>query len=464
MLKQESNPLIGAYFNFKETYFKKASLLLIVLPYLGFNWRELVLSPFYSVPAIATLLFTILIIELLFKLLLKLFTKQEVWLSVIISAILIVFFYGNYLVDPIFNLFHKNWGIIFRGKSIVFFLLALVIAMQYYIVVKRKNNYQYLNVFLILFSVVTFSFKHDPNEEHLKDILTIKNAYKPITTKGSKPVILIITDEYNSPNNLYRLTKDSSVFEFSSQLKKEGWQVKDSAYSYETSTINSVGSIFNFNLSHDASYAKMSMGTIGAKKLRHAALIDSINKKGISFINFGIFDMGTTKAYSQLYIYPKSFTEQFLLYSCYLFAMRSGKELNGKKGLGKNEIIMEHNKYFVYHLKDELKQVPHNSFVYVHLFMPHAPLQFEPEFKRKELKNLNDYVQYWHFCNTKLSGLLKELTQNNQYRIILTGDHGLRGMPTNPHATFTAYYGFDSTAIQKVKSVQDIGSLINGAF
>lgn len=443
---------------------KRASLLLIVLPYLGFNWRELVLSPFYSVSSISILLLVIIVIELLFKLLLNQFTKQEAWLSVIISSVVIVFFYGNYFVDPIFGLFNKRLDILFRGKTIVFGVLSACIAIQYYFVVKRKNNYQYLNVFLILFTIITFAFKHDPNEEHLKDILSFKNAYKPIQSKGSKPVVLIITDEYNSPNNLYSITKDSSLFEFSNGLKTAGWNVIDSAYSYETSTIHSIGSLFNFNLSYDTSFAKMSMGNIGAKKLRKAALIDSITNKGIQFVNYGIFDIGKTKAYSQLYLYPKSFTEQFLLYSCYLFAMRSSKEFNGKKLSGKNEIIMEHNKYLVYHIADELKQVSNNSFVYVHLFMPHAPLQFEPEFKRKELKTLNDHLLYWKFCNTKLSGMLKELTKNNQYRIILTGDHGLRGMPTNPHATFTAYYGFDSTAIQNVKSVQDLGSLINGSF
>ena len=75
----------------------------------------------------------------------------------------------------------------------------------------------------------------------------------------------------------------------------------------------------------------------------------------------------------------------------------------------------------------------------------------------------NDYLQYWNFTNKKLTEMLSKLDKN-KYRIILTGDHGLRGMPTNPHSTFTAFYGFDSTALKSIHSVQDIGNLINGSF
>jgi len=32
----------------------------------------------------------------------------------------------------------------------------------------------------------------------------------------------------------------------------------------------------------------------------------------------------------------------------------------------------------------------------------------------------------------------------------------------NPHNTFTAFYGFNQKDIDKIQSVQDLGSLING--
>ena len=52
--------------------------------------------------------------------------------------------------------------------------------------------------------------------------------------------------------------------------------------------------------------------------------------------------------------------------------------------------------------------------------------------------------------------------KENKYRIILTGDHGYRGDDRiNPQNTFTALYGFDKADVDKIKSVQDLGSLIN---
>ncbi len=206
------------------------------------------------------------------------------------------------------------------------------------------------------------------------------------------------------------------------------------------------------------------MESIGASLLKKSLLDDSLYKKQVNFINYGIFDINNTKAYSQLYIYPKSFTEQFLLYTTYLFAKRSSINFNGKRLSGKNEIIMEHNKYFVSNIDHLIENAPKNTFIYLHLFMPHAPLQYEPEFKRKELKNLNDYIEYWRFSNKKLQEVLNRLTMDNKFRIILTGDHGLRDMPTNPNQTFTAYYGFDSASVYQVNSVQVLGILINESF
>ena len=68
-------------------------------------------------------------------------------------------------------------------------------------------------------------------------------------------------------------------------------------------------------------------------------------------------------------------------------------------------------------------------------------------------------------CSVKLLALLTELTKDNRYNIILTGDHGFRRMKeVPPNYTFTAFYGFDSSQLTNLKSVQDIGSLINASY
>lgn len=448
--------------------FDKQSILLIILPYLGFNWQELVQSPFFSFTKLFSLIAILIIAELLFKILLLFKSKYTIYISVIISSLIIVFFYGNYIVDPIFNLFNKNWGIIIRGKTIILVSLSIVLLIQIFYVQKSFISYKYFNIFLFIFGIVTIVLQHNPNklasDKNNSEVYSNEYRYIKSYSDTSKPLILIITDEYSSPDNLYSLTIDSSLYQYSNDLNKTGWVIKNNFYSHETSSIHSLGSIFNFNLSNNKGYNQTDMVHIGVNQLVHSTLIDSLDSKGVYFKNYGIFDIKDQKAYSTLYIYPKNFTEHFLLYSCYLLAKRSSLNFHGKNLSGKNEIIMEHNKYFIYNLDKEIKNIKPKTFVYVHLFMPHAPLQFEPEFKRKELKNLNDYIEYWEFSNKKLAVFLKKLTEENKYRIIVTGDHGLRGMPTNPHYTFGAFYGFDSATVSQIKSVQDIGSLINGAF
>jgi len=322
----------------------KQSILLIVLPYIGFNWQELTQSPFFSYSKLILLIFIVVGIELLFKVLQYYKSNYTIYISILISSFVIIFFYGNYLVDPVFNLLNKNWGIIIRGKSIILVSFAIVILIQVMNVKRSNLNYKYLNIFLIIFSIVTFVLKHNPNKiaENKGSSYIYSNKYEYIksNTDTSKPLIFIITDEYSSPYNLYSLTKDSSLYQYSNYLSKSGWLVKNHFYSYETSSIHSLGSILNFNLSNNKGYSQADMAHIGANQLIHSRLLDSLDTKGIDFKNFGIFDIKDQKAYSPLYIYPKNFTEHFLLYSCYLFAKRSSINFHGKIISGKNEIIM----------------------------------------------------------------------------------------------------------------------------
>jgi hypothetical protein len=97
--------------------------------------------------------------------------------------------------------------------------------------------------------------------------------------------------------------------------------------------------------------------------------------------------------------------------------------------------------------------------------MPHAPMEFGSEFLYRTEDNLVNYKAFWDFTNKKINILLKQLIKSGKYRIILTGDHGYRGdKRINPHYTFTAFYGFNQASINKIESVQDLGSLINASF
>jgi hypothetical protein len=102
-------------------------------------------------------------------------------------------------------------------------------------------------------------------------------------SQDQKPIILIVLDEYSSPDELYKILKDSAVYNFSNNLKKNGWEVRNSSYTYESSTIHSISSLFNFNLSKDSLYDKQNTETIVSKKMLKAALLDSLNKKDVAF-------------------------------------------------------------------------------------------------------------------------------------------------------------------------------------
>jgi len=444
---------------------KKASLIIIILPYIGFNFQELILSPYYNIANLFFLVATLFLIEFLFKLTVISFVKYNVIITIFFTSFVLVFFYGYYFVNPIYNFFNKNWKIEIRGLATILILLIISILVQYFIVLKKKGNFKYFNTFLLIFSILTLIFEHNPNSTKKINYNLFHNAYKSIHLQDSaiKPVLLIISDEYNSPDNLYTLFKDSNLYQFSTQLKNDGWEVINNSYSYETSTIHSVASILNFNLSLNKDYKESDLAAIEYYYLNHSTLLDSLNKKKVKFINFGLFDINNKKKYSPLYIYPENFTENFLLYSCYMFAKRQLIKLNDERLNNKEELILEHNKRIINNINSEIDKADPKTFIKIHLYMPHAPLHYEPEFKRLELKNVNDYLLYWNFTNKKLTEMLSKLDKN-KYRIILTGDHGLRGMPTNPHASFTAFYGFDSTAIKSIHSVQDLGNLINGSF
>jgi hypothetical protein len=103
------------------------------------------------------------------------------------------------------------------------------------------------------------------------------------------------------------------------------------------------------------------------------------------------------------------------------------------------------------------------SFYYVHLLMPHEPYKYGKEYDKEYSDKTKNYFEFWKFTNTKLSKLLTELTKNQDVRVIITGDHGYDDLSKEIKAnnTFTAFYGFEKEDVSKIKTLQDIGFLIN---
>lgn len=453
--------------NIKKEIFslKKLSVSLIAIPYFAFNFENITKSTFFSLNKLLLYFFFILIVDILIKWLLSnLNEKSKTIISILLFYSVIIFFYSVYIVNYIQFFVFEKFEILIRGRSIIkvsiLILIVLLLSLR-----KKRLNYLYVNIFLFLFFTITFISSISNFEKN--NIENYKNSYIHITENKStaKPVLLIICDEYTSPDGLYNVYKDSSIYEFSNSLTDKGWNVKNSFYSYETSTIYSLSSLFNFNLSKDSKYKRENITNIGSEKLLHSSVADSLDYKKVEIINFGIFHFGKHPYLTRIYIYPTSFFDALMMNTIfYTFSINTGNF--NKKGFTQSFYPMEkHNKYIFENLVDTLSKTKKNkTFIYTHLYMPHNPFQYNPEFPLKT-KNLNNYRSYWDFTNKKIGEVINSLTKNNNYRIILCGDHGFRSdKRINSNYTFAAFYGFDEISINKLNSVQDLGSLINSAF
>jgi hypothetical protein len=352
---------------------------------------------------------------------------------------------------------------IVRGRNISAIFLVIFVIIIFFI--KDDLNYSFINIFLLFFSFIALLFtipnlnKKESNKIKSRNILLQKNDTL------IKPVILIISDEYASPIEMFKFFGDSSIFDFSKILIKMNWSVKNNFFSYETSTIHSMSSMFNFNLSLNKSYTNLSVQDLGANRLMRAVIYDSLENKKVKINNFGIFHIGPVKYLKKLYIYPSTFFESLMANTVLYTIIRNTGSLS-LKGFSKNYYPAEdYNKFLLTNLVDTLsKNNSLKTFTYVHLLMPHSPFSYNPEFPLIN-NNQSNYHRYWNFTNAKLMTLLKELMRNKKYRIILTGDHGYRGdIRVNSHFTFASFYGFEQEKIDKIQSVQDIGSLINNSF
>jgi hypothetical protein len=385
----------------------------------------------------------------------------------LLVTISIEFFYGFALNIPLHTITQKLFSVDLREKILLVIVLISIVSLQL-LFTRKKLSYKALNIFLIILTIIAISSSISKKTSQAVPLDSIQSNYQPIThpAQDTKPVILIIVDEYNSPDNLFELTKDSSIYSFNNWLKEKGWQTKTTAYSHELSTIHSMSSLFNFNLSKQKNYSAQSEEKIVVSKLYHAALADSLAKKGVSVYNYGIFDLGNTKPKSRLYLYPRNFIEAFLLHSTYLAEKTKTGSFQTNYLKNPPSYINDHNIDILNHLPSRLEEdkLPNKAFVYVHLYMPHNPFSLAPEYTNPETDNFKRYMAYWKFTNQKLQALLSELNRENKYRIILTGDHGLRESITNPHHSFSSYYGFEGYELNKIRSVQDIGSLINSAY
>jgi hypothetical protein len=451
----------------KHFDFNNPSLFFILLPYLSFYHKEFYNSYYFDWPLSILLIIVIFIFDIFISRLNRYRNNLIIILSIFVISLVIVFLYGNlfiYFLNGI-QFFFLN-QIIVRGRLVLPFLIVFVFFFEYFIRKKMQMGYYFQNIFLGIYSVFNIFLNYNGSQVRVdsnnfkSEKITIKSS-----SSENKPIILIITDEYASPHGLVNIFKDSSVFDFEKQLINDGWLVKSNFHTNSTSTIHSLSSLFNFNQSNDIRYNNINFKEIAAEKLLKSSLYDSLKYKNVDIINLGILDFGLTKPINRLYLYPINFFDVFLEYTIFPQIKRSTKNFSFNSITADFYPDEDHNKYILENLIDTVENSTKKKlFVYVHLKMPHGPFMFKDEFEHKD-ENLYNYYDFWKFTNYKIALLLGDLIREGRYRVILTGDHGYRGYrKISPNVTFSAFYGFESTEVQKVKNVQDLGSLINGYF
>ena len=439
---------------------KRASVLFLVLPFLVIFLLKIEDIDYLLSAKIFILIALILFFDYIYFATFQIFGSKAM-LFIIIQSSLIVFFYYSYFLNFIIFINEHTINIHLRAKYILPEIFVFIILIQYKLRNKLKEMLHISNSFFFILSFIILSNNvygkiKNKNNYLISHPINIINEIK-------KPTILIIADEYVSPKELNKVYKADSVFNFEKKLAAKKWIIKDKIFSYNTLTINSLSSIFNFNYKVDDSGINIDLAK---EKLKKSVLYDSLKNKGVSFYNFGIFDIGETNAKSKIYFYENKIIEKkFILY---FFSSTLLKPILRPNFYKTKQII--HNRLNIEDSTGELNKInSNNAFIYIHLLLPHEPFEYHGKLNfnldTKTTDHLTKYYNYWNFTNRLLDTFLADLIKENKYKIILTGDHGFRGdNRINPHYTFTAFYGFGQPAIDRMKSVQDLGSLIKGDF
>ena len=439
----------------------RPSLALIILAWLAFNFNTIFLIYPIKINELLLFFLPLFILEIIFTFI----SNKKISLFVFLNTFL--FLFGYLLTLNIQNLFNNLFDIFLRGR-IIFLSLFLILNISL-ILVKKIPNYKYVNIFIIIFITANLSKNLLINllAPEIGYVFENKKVIFPAKDKN-KPILLLILDEYHSPDDLFRVTKDSSIYNFSSTLKRNGWQTKTSFYSKEIATVRSLSSMFNYNLSYDTIFRSLGENgeNINDELFSKNLLFSDLFDKNIEVKNWGVFNFGSTKPpiSNKTPKRIKSIPMRFIQ-STALNLIWSNTNKFSPNGFQQSYFLnTKHNIHIIKKLNDSINENKPNYFIYSHLLMPHSPFYYPNYFNFKK-SNLKNYVSFFVFTNSFIENKLLELSSSSSMKIIVTGDHGFRhDLRLNKNKTFLALYGFDTLNINEIKTVQDLGSLINSNF
>lgn len=432
-----------------KAFFSNIYLSVIILPYIFLVKESVVLESYFG---IVFFWFSIVLLDVFLTI--KKIDKKLLVLTLTFFAYLFYgwLFYQDYAID--FSWFK------FRYFSVLFIILCYII---FHLITKNNSPKRklFLNVVIINFCLINFissSIEFNP----LFDSSKIKFDSFP---KKSKEIVLIVLDAYSSSDELYKISKDSTLYEFEKKLNNNGWITKRNFFSHELVTSLSISSLLNYNLSKSNNFTISNV--LNKKFMIKNKLIEDLILKDYKVRNYGLIDFENIRSFARSethsldlrYIFPIDnfyFLSRFLSSSSLYYVndiVKRIKEKNNTKIIKKSKSLED--------LQTRLGKglFSKNTFSYYHILIPHFPFVYE-DFPFKEKTTIN-YINYWKFINSKISKIIFNNPDLKNYRIIITGDHGYRADDEiNPYISFGAFYGFEKDDVENIKTVQDLGSLI----
>ena len=447
-------PIISKFLNIN-----RPSVALIILSWLAFNFKSIFSSYPVTINELLLLFLSLLLLELIFTFI----SVKKISLFFLLNAFLFLF---GYLISQFaFDTLQNDLNIYIRGRFIFISIIILFNLLNFN--AKKIDNFKYINYFFIIFTSINFinnQFIYNTSQKNKLTIFKHKNNNFSSSKKNNeKHILLIIFDEYQSPLDIYNFTKDSTIFNFSRKLSSNGWDTNENFHTNETYTEKSLSSLFNYNLSEDRGFAK---AEVTEKLFINSLLFNDLRFKSINIVNRGIFPFGNIKAFGLNY-FPESTSLISLILNNTALSSIANRTGNFKPdGFDVNYYPQSYHNMENYNfLNDSIyNNIEKKTFYYIHFYMPHHPFIYGTQFRYKKI-NLSNYISFWKFTNDLIINTLLDLSKSNKFKIIVTGDHGYRSdLKMNKNKTFLALYGFNSTKINEVESVQDLGNLINSNF
>lgn len=452
---------------------KQKSLTLLLLPFItNFFINE------SSIAIVASFLLFFLLIDVF------LFSKlKNNLLLIAVFVFFTVFFYS-------FILYYDTQYVLHSLRFRHFLLISSVCFLIVFSAVVYYNLYQFINVFLLLFSL---SFLLSiVSGQYDRSVLLNNLNFKPLQKdwgeieSSNAPLILVILDELSSGSESFLYSKDSLDLSASENYKSLGFDVIDDFPSLALSTKFSLPSIFNFNLhSSNNELARIdsienNIRTVASYDFlyRNSLLLDSLESKGVSSVNYGMAPMPKANNPSEIYPwFPRKSTDRILpiiegpSFLNRLLNYTVFKNIYFKYRFSSIDVMLDHNEEVWKNLSSKVFEK--NHFYYFHLIAPHFPY-YDRETISEEQQLLKDmggaynpkgtteYIGHRRYILQKLFSVLKGKNLDG-LRIIITSDHGFRhDADINPNSTMLFLKGFNKRL--KVESVQNIAYLINLSF